>query len=52
MNKGFKIVAAVLAAFMGLTFLHVWLNIGFDKFMPKAAGESEGSFRVGFLPVT
>ena len=52
MPKGLKIIIVVLAAFASLSFLHVWLNIGFKNL---GFGESEGSemsLRVGFLPVT
>jgi hypothetical protein len=51
MHKGIKLGVPVLAAFIAVTFLHVWLNIGFEKlgFVSKS---DESSFRVGFIPVT
>jgi len=52
MPKGIKITVTVLALFFGLSLLHVWLNIGFEKFSWRRASDSEASFRVGFLPVT
>jgi len=52
MSKGLRIVVGVLLAFVGLTAMHVWLNIGFDKFNFVAANTREKTFRVGFLPVT
>lgn len=49
-SKGLRLVLGVFVAFLGLSVLHVWLNIGFDKF---GFGEQQAaSFRVGFLPVT
>ena len=55
MSKWNKIVSGVFAAFLLVTFLHVWLNIGFDK-IPLAnflyGSPKEATFRVGFLPVT
>jgi len=51
MSKGLRLSLGVLAAFLCLSFLHVWLNIGFDK-LGLFSDESEESFRVGFLPVT
>jgi hypothetical protein len=52
MSKGFKVVAGVLAAFVGISLMHAWLNIGFERFGFGAAGEDAATFRVGFLPVT
>jgi hypothetical protein len=52
MSKGLKIVLAVVALYLGLSFLHVWINIGLDKFLPTRKDKAETSFRVGFLPVT
>lgn len=52
MAKGWKIVFGVAAWFVCLSFLHAWLNVGFDKFRLGGAGRAENSFRVGFLPVT
>lgn len=55
MFKSFKkITLAVLALYLGITALHFWLNIGFDKlgFTRAESAASELKFRVGFLPVT
>jgi hypothetical protein len=52
MAKSLRILAGVLAAFLGLSVMHVWLNVGFDKFAMSAAGKAADKFRVGFLPVT
>jgi hypothetical protein len=52
MSKGWRIILAVLLAFMAISFLHVWLNIGFEKLGLFRSSEQEASFRVGFLPVT
>jgi len=52
MSKGLKIIIVVLAAFAGLSFLHVWLNIGFKNLGFGESEGSEASLRVGFLPVT
>lgn len=52
MAKSLRILGGVLVAFFGLSVMHVWLNIGFDKFAPGASGKAAGNFRVGFLPVT
>jgi hypothetical protein len=50
MNKGRKIVVAVLAIYTCICLLHLGLNVGFGKLRGSSAGTS--SFRVGFLPVT
>ena len=53
MSKGLRVVLMVFVAFLTISFLHVWLNIGFDKielFQGKNAQAS--SLRVGYLPVT
>lgn len=52
MSKGLKIIVTVLAIFIGISILHVWLNIGFDKLGFGGRAGDERSFRVGFLPVT
>jgi hypothetical protein len=52
MSKGIKIILAVLVMFAGLTFLHVWLNIGFEKLRFGTSEAAKTNFRVGFLPVT
>lgn len=51
MNKFLKLLAGVLAAFVCLSALHLWLNVGY---VPFAGGRGAGgdNFRVGFLPVT
>jgi hypothetical protein len=50
MSKGLRFVLVVFVAFLGLSLLHVWLNIGFDKF--GLGSRRAATFRVGFLPVT
>ena len=52
MSKGVRIITGMLAAFAGISFLHIWLNIGFEKLGFKSSDKSEASLRVGFLPVT
>lgn len=53
MSKGKRIGLGVLAGFFIISVLHVWLNIGFDHFMPASgAGGAQASNRVGYLPVT
>ena len=52
MSKGLKITLAVLVSFFALTFLHLWLNIGFDKLGWTKSEKAANTFRVGFLPVT
>ena len=52
MSKGLKLVVAVLVIYVGLSFLHVWLNIGIDKVLPSRSDKAKTSLRVGFLPVT
>jgi hypothetical protein len=52
MSKLTRIFICVLAAFLAVTFLHVWLNIGFDRLPFPGAAVKKESFRVGFLPVT
>lgn len=49
MTKFLKLMAVVLAAFVCLSGLHLWLNVGY---VPFGGGEARESFRVGFLPVT
>ena len=51
MSKFSRLVLGVFAAFLGLSFLHIWLNIGFGK-LGFTAGQRAATFRVGFLPVT
>jgi len=53
MSKGLKLASVVLGGFLTLSFLHVWLNVGFENLRWRRRAEaSEKSFRVGFLPVT
>jgi hypothetical protein len=61
MSKGLKITVIVLLSYLSLSTLHIWLNIGLDKFMPgflvsstarERASLDKNKFRVGFLPVT
>ena len=52
MHKGIRIIGGVTTAFLVLTILHLWLNIGFERL---GFGKEEGAaapFRVGYLPVT
>jgi hypothetical protein len=51
-SKLTRIFLWVLAAFLALSFLHVWLNIGFDRLPFSGAAVKKETFRVGFLPVT
>jgi hypothetical protein len=52
MSKGLKITLGVLVSFVALSFLHLWLNIGFDKLGFTKSEKASSTFRVGFLPVT
>ena len=52
MTKNSKLVGGVLLGFAVISFLHVWLNIGFDKLGFRSSSGAELSHRVGFLPVT
>ena len=52
MSKGLKITLVVLVSFFSLTFLHLWLNVGFDKLGWTRSESATNTFRVGFLPVT
>jgi NitT/TauT family transport system substrate-binding protein len=47
-----KVICGVLPAFGCLSVLHVYLNIGFDKFRWDSSRREANSQRVGFLPVT
>ncbi len=52
MSKGLKITLLILSVYLGITALHLRLNVGLDAL---GLGGSEGAantFRVGFLPVT
>ena len=51
MSKGKRIILGVLAGFVAISVLHVWLNIGFEHFRP-VSGAGVASKRVGYLPVT
>jgi hypothetical protein len=55
MSKLTKVVLGVLAATLALSFIHAWLNLGFDPLRAvglKQEEAAESRFRVGFLPVT
>lgn len=52
MSKNFRIVALVLATYLVVVFLHLWLNIGWEKLGLFRTADKADSFRVGFLPVT
>lgn len=52
MSKGLKLASGVFVAFLGLSFLHAWLNIGLQKFNFFSGRQANASVRVGFLPVT
>jgi hypothetical protein len=52
MSQPLKIVLVLIAAFLGITVLHVWLNIGFDKLGLTRQEGPTSVFRVGYLPVT
>lgn len=55
MSKLTRAALGVLAAAVGLGFLHAWLNLGFDPLravgLRKQVAGTE-AFKVGFLPVT
>jgi hypothetical protein len=52
MSKGLRVVLAVLAGFLCISLLHVWLNIGFEKLAIVGTKRGSSSLRVGYLPVT
>ena len=52
MSKWKKLLSGLLASFLCLALLHVWLNIGFDKLGLGWTDDEKNTFRVGFLPVT
>lgn len=52
MSKMSKVICGVLLAFFSISALHVYLNIGFDKFRLGSSRRGANSQRVGFLPVT
>lgn len=52
MRKGLKLTLLVGAGYLGISLLHLWLNIGFDKLGFAASRSAEAPMRVGFLPVT
>ena len=52
-----KIALGAVAFWIGITLLHLRLNLGFDPAVAlglrkQAAAAEETRFRVGFLPVT
>ena len=51
MSKGLKIILVVLGVYAGITFAHLWLNVGFEHLGLTGTAKAD-SFRVGFLPVT
>jgi hypothetical protein len=52
MSKGLKIVLMILCAYLTLSFLHVWLNVGFSTLGLIGSDKPDNLMRVGFLPVT
>lgn len=56
MGKLGRIALAAVGFWAGLTFLHGWLNLGFDPAVALGFRKTEVAegprFRVGFLPVT
>lgn len=56
MSKLTKVALGSVGFWLGLTFLHAWLNLGFEPSRlldGKTKGVAqEARFRVGFLPVT
>ena len=50
MLKRLKIPFILVGLLATITVLHVWLNIGFARLLPRE--EAAEKFRVGFLPVT
>jgi hypothetical protein len=55
MSKLNRVALGAVVFWMGLTFLHFKLNLGFDPaeaFGFKQGAAEETRFRVGFLPVT
>ena len=52
MSKGFRLMLSVFVAFLCLSILHIWLNIGFQKLNFIGRQQTKSSLRVGFLPVT
>ena len=55
MSKLSKVALGAVGVALGLTFLHAWLNLGFDplrKLGLRQAVAEEVRFKVGFLPVT
>lgn len=55
MSKLSKVALGAVGVALTLTFLHAWLNLGFDplrKLGLKKEVVEEARFRVGFLPVT
>lgn len=50
-----KIFVGIVAALLTLAALHIWINVGFERFMTDARGvfgEKREELTVGFLPVT
>ena len=53
MRQGPRIAASVAVVYVGITALHLWLNIGFDRLgFASPQKKAEEPLRIGFLPVT
>jgi hypothetical protein len=56
MSKLTRIALGSVGFWLGLAFLHAWLNLGLDPAvllgLKKKGVAEEARFRVGFLPVT
>jgi hypothetical protein len=56
MSKLSKVALGSVGFWLGLTLLHLWLNLGLDPRIAlglrKDTTEETARFRVGFLPVT
>jgi len=52
MTKGKRIISAILVGYAGMAFLHLWLNIGFERLGLGNSEHAAQTLRVGFLPVT
>lgn len=52
MTKSAKILLLLTGWFLTISLLHVWLNIGIDKFIGRGSEVSQKRFKVGYLPVT
>jgi hypothetical protein len=52
MSKGLKIVLMILSAYLTISLLHIWLNVGFGTLRLIGSDKPDNTMRVGFLPVT